>query len=377
MSSSNTSSQVSPSTASQPSSPHELRHISTGTLTPQKDFVRERKLSAQHLGIRVGSRSPTSIPSSPTSVHSSSSAIFERDIEPITPSPPHLSHPHRTPRGKATEQLDHAVPTVLDSAAAVLSSPTDDQLIAVVAPVTTELSSFSNLSSRLSSRSPSPTYGRANVPLMNLPSPSPSLTLPLPAHPGAQKLTVQTPPGGPNIDATGVPSPTPTTSYFGLVTRDPGTDVQPTPTTVAHTDLTASSQRSSPSVRPVSPLALSHPPSPHASTKRLSFLSYTDLLTSVPSSTLPLSSLTTSATVSDPPPHLLTVLGIPQQVGSGSTGASPRNSFYGDRDVREGREGLFIDDGGGEWEREGLGQGLEERLESLMVIGDFDSVSKA
>lgn len=316
-----------------------------------------------------------------THSHSSSSAIFERDIEPITPSPPHLSHPHRTPRGKATEQLDHAVPTVLDSAAAVLSSPTDDQLIAIVAPATTEHASFSNLSSRLSSRSPSPTHGRANVPLMNLPSPSPSLTLPLPAHPGAltpQNLTVQTPPGGPSIDATGAPSPTPTTSYFGLVTQEPGTDVQPTPTTVAHTDPTVStSQRSSPSVRPVSPLALSHPPSPHATTKRLSFLSYTDLLTSVPSSTLPLSSLTTSATVSDPPPHLLTVLGIPQHVGGGSAGASPRNSFYGDRDVREGREGLFIDDGGGEWEREGLGQGLEERLESLMTIRDFDSISKA
>jgi hypothetical protein len=65
---------VSPTiTTSQPSSPHELRHIiSAGALTPpQKDSVRERKLSAhpsQHLGLRVGSRSPTSIPSSPTSV---------------------------------------------------------------------------------------------------------------------------------------------------------------------------------------------------------------------------------------------------------------------------------------------------------------------
>jgi hypothetical protein len=312
-----------------------------------------------------------------THSHSSSSAIFERDIEPLTPSPPHISHPHRTPRGKATEQLDHAVPTVLDSAAAVLSSPTDDQLIAVVAPATTEFPSFSGLSSR----SPSPTYGRTSVPLMNLPSPSPSLTLPLPAHPSVQtpqNLTVQTPPGGPSVDATSAPSPTPTTSYFGgMISRDSGADSQ-TPTAVAHTDPTASiSQRSSPSVRPVSPLTLSHPPSPHATTKRLSFLSYTDMLTSVPSSTLPLSSLTTSATVSDPPPHLLSVLGIPQQVGGGSAGASPRNSFYGDRDVREGREGLFIDDGGGEWEREGLGQGLEERLESLMTVGDFDSVSKA
>ncbi len=58
---------------SQPSSPHDLRHvIPTGALTPQKDAVRERKLSAhasQHLGLRVGSRSPTSIPSSPTSVY--------------------------------------------------------------------------------------------------------------------------------------------------------------------------------------------------------------------------------------------------------------------------------------------------------------------
>lgn len=376
---------MSPSTTSQPSSPQELRQIiPTGALTPQKDCGRERKLSAhtsQHLGIRIGSRSPTSIPSSPTSIHSSSSAIFERDIEPITPSPPHLSHPHRTPRGKGTEHLDHAVPTVLDSAAAVLSSPTDDQLIAVVAPATTEFPSFSGLSSRLSSRSPSPTYGKTNVPLMNLPSPSPSLTLPLPAHPTAltpQKLAVQTPPGGLSVDATAVPSPTPTTNYFGLVTRDPGTDCQPTPTTVAHTDLTAStSQRSSPSVRPVSPLALSHPPSPLATTQRLSFISYTDLLTSAPSSTLPLSSLTTSATVSDPPPHLLSVLGVPKHVGGGSAGASPRNSFYGDRDVREGRECLFIEEAGGEWEREGLGQGLEERLETLMAIGDLDSVSKA
>jgi hypothetical protein len=309
-----------------------------------------------------------------THSHSSSSAIFERDIEPVTPSPPHLSHPHRTPRGKATEQLDHAVPTVLDSAATVLSSPMEDQVIAVVAPATAELASLSGVSSRLSSRSPSPTRGRANLPFMNLPSPSPSLTLPLPAHPGvhavtSQKPTVQTPPAGPTTDAMGVPSPTPTTNYFATsVTHESGTDAQPTPMVAASVD--PASQHSSPFVRPVTP----HPPSPHAATKRLSFISYTDLLTSTPSSTLPLSSLTTSATVSDPPPHLLSVLGIPQHSSAGSAGASPRTSFYGDRDVREGREGLFINDVGGEWEREGLGQGLEERLESLMAIRDFDTV---
>ena len=309
--------------------------------------------------------------------HSSSSAIFERDIEPITPSPPHASHPHRTPRGKATEQLDHAVPTVLDSAATVLSSPTDDQVIAVVAPASSELTSLSGFSSRLSSRSPSPTHGRVNMPFMNLPSPSPSITLPLPAYPivhaTPQKLN---PLPGPNADATGVPSPTPTTSHFGgSITQEISTDVQPTPTTATHPDLGVyTAQHSSPSVMPVSPLALSHPPSPHAAMKRLSFISYTDMLTSAPSSTLPLSTLTTSATVSDPPPHLLSVMGIPQHVSAGSVSASPRTSFYGDRDVREGRECLFIDDVGGEWEREGLGQGLEERLESLMTIRDIDSV---
>lgn len=312
-----------------------------------------------------------------THSHSSSSAIFERDIEPITPSPPHPSHPHRTPRGKATEQLDHAVPTVLDSAAAVLSSPTDDQMIAIVAPATSELASLSGLSSRLSSRSPSPTRGKANVPFVNLPSPSPSLTLPLPVQPvqASQKFKYPTPLAGPNAEADGAPSPTPTTSFFGgSVSQEAGTDAQPTPTTVASPDLTASvSLRSSPSVLPVSPLALSHPPSPHTATKRLSFISYTDLLASTPSSTLPLSTLTTSATIADPPPHLLSVLGIPQH-GGGSASASPRTSFYGDRDVREGRDGLFIDDAGGEWEREGLGQGLEERLESLMTVGELDSV---
>lgn len=247
-----------------------------------------------------------------------------------------------------------------------------------MAPATSEQAPLSGLSSRLSSRSPSPTRGRANVPFMNLPSPSPSLTLPLPAHPvqaTSQKFKVQTPPAGPNAETVSAASPTPTTGYFGgPASQEASTDAQPTPTTVASPDLTVSvSQRSSPSVLPVSPLALPHPPSPHTATKRLSFISYTDLLASTPSSTLPLSTLTTSATAADPPPHLLSVLGIPQH-GGGSVNASPRTSFYGDRDVREGRDGLFIDDGGGEWEREGLGQGLEERLESLMTVGELDSV---
>ena len=72
----------------------------------------------------------------------------------------------------------------------------------------------------------------------------------------------------------------------------------------------------------------------------------------------------------DPPPHLPAVLGVPQQAASAASGSireSARSSWYlNDRDVREGRDGLFVDEAGGEWEREGLGQGLEERLDALL-----------
>ncbi|THH16754.1 hypothetical protein EW146_g3928 [Bondarzewia mesenterica] len=413
-----TSTHLSPSARNSP--PSELRHItSNGALTPQKDSNRDRRLSnraSQGLQHRLGSRSPVSIPSSPTSVHSSSSAIFERDIEPISPNPPQQSHPHRTPRGKMSEQLDHSVPSVLDSAAAVLtstSSPADDQNIAVVAPVS-DFGSRSGFGSpsRMSSRSPSPHSAlganRANL-LMNLPSPSPSLTLPLPLVPSTSPPASQSPPQRPTVQTQQFPSATstsgisagpqppgafpvsatPTSSFFPVsstasspttTAREHAPDTFPTPT---HTSNDASEVMPPVTGFPLSAnlpsatsansngLAVSHPPSPRAHTKRLSFMSYTDLLSSTPTSTLPLSSFTTS--VSDPPPHLPSVLGVPQ-MQAGSAGSSihgdRRSSFYGgERDVREGREGMLLDDVGGEWEREGLGQGLEERLEALMGAG--------
>ena len=65
--------------------------------------------------------------------HSSSSAIFERDIEPIASPLTLSSDPHHIPRAKFTEELERAVPSVLDSAAAVLTStnPDDDDLDAI------------------------------------------------------------------------------------------------------------------------------------------------------------------------------------------------------------------------------------------------------
>ncbi|KAF6755548.1 hypothetical protein DFP72DRAFT_1169451 [Ephemerocybe angulata] len=102
----------------------QLRHMSSSLASPTQ---RPHRRTSQHLrtsDARLGS--PSSIPSSPTSIHSSSSAIFERDIEPLLlpPSPPHPNRPldpHRIPRARATEQLESSTLGVLDSATAALT----------------------------------------------------------------------------------------------------------------------------------------------------------------------------------------------------------------------------------------------------------------
>lgn len=84
-----------------------------------------------------------------------------------------------------------------------------------------------------------------------------------------------------------------------------------------------------------------------------------DLLSSTPASTLPLSSLT-GASAADPP-HLPSVLGLPQAQYAASSAAG---SVFGGGGAGAGGDNM-LDDVGGEWEREGLGRGLEERLEAL------------
>ena len=89
-----------------------------------------------------------------------------------------------------------------------------------------------------------------------------------------------------------------------------------------------------------------------------------DLLSSTPASALPLSTLTSAAIVSEPPPHIPSVIGVPQaQYAASSSGGSIHGAptYVLERDGVSG----VVDDVGGEWEREGLGKGLEERLEGL------------
>ncbi|EIN04602.1 hypothetical protein PUNSTDRAFT_146285 [Punctularia strigosozonata HHB-11173 SS5] len=157
----------SPPATSLASSP-DLRKLTSATnLAPGPSPQKQRSLSPRnsiHMGRGTRSPNDSSIPSSPTSIHSSSSAIFERDVEPLplpslTPStnPPvhaggapspvhggfdkqsiHGPNPHLMPRGKATEQLEQSVPSVLDQAATLLtaSGPDEEDQIAVVTPAT-------------------------------------------------------------------------------------------------------------------------------------------------------------------------------------------------------------------------------------------------
>lgn len=334
------------------------------------------------------------------------------------------------------------MPSVLDSAAELLTSTTDieESLIAVEAPATSSAVCASRGTSVVGSpvgrgsRSPSPSGNSTRVRtsmLLNLPSPTQSSIVAVPLSPSSVvsggrlggsppapsslsggSPNVSPPPLQTNISATS-PSSEPaipggfppsasqvgsiTPSSVGGSTQYESASSSPKTTTLEHpphpfpsdpaspvtptaTNSFATSQQSRPQT--------SHPPSPSQTAhKRLSFLSYTDILASTPVTTQPLSALTSPAT-DVPPPHLPTVSLSVHAVGTRSVSASTaasmsgsaRNSLVLDSvlaghthgkaaaDVKEPTGGIG-DDLGGEWEREGLGRGLEERLEALMAIG--------
>ncbi|KAF8066509.1 hypothetical protein FPV67DRAFT_1670008 [Lyophyllum atratum] len=335
----------------------DLRHM-----TSNPTLVSPRH--SQHLRAHSPARSPTSIPSSPTSVHSSSSAIFERDIEPLSPPSPqthttlHAStNAHRIPRSKTTEQIEHSVPSVLDSAAAILASIENANDVSIITPASYSGSfagsGFASPIGSLRSRSPSPTIGSLTAHGRN------SLLLSIPQQQQQQAQAQQglavSPPGAPrspppliqtttNNAATPAPPAivTPTSAYFSVADESetgstvysadeseagadpsvngthPEVPQSPPPTTSAPLPPLPSPAYSSTS-HPASPSsATSIHPSTNAASKRLSFISYADLLTSTPTSTLPLSSLTTAASASEPPPHL-----------PGVTSPSPGTSLRG------------------------------------------------
>lgn len=426
--------------------------------------------------------------------HSSSSAIFERDIEPmLSPSSTFLqspvspssgarhapTDPHRIPRSRNTEQLEQAVPSVLDSAAAILATLDIDasasggdgpisvsppernaiEQISVVAPASSTFEGMlggrggrsSGFASPLSlrSRSPSPIGSRVRgqhstdlllgIPTTSMVSPhtvSSTVSSPtrspkarqstLGTSPTARQATLGTSPPARNATL----STSPTYRNANLSSSPPYHAPSMSPSISRDSTLSALSATDTPSLltpttefdpmtssftsNPTSPVRSSHSPSPHAATKRLSFMSYSDLLSSTPASTLPLSSLTKEARGDEPPPHIPSVSGLnlvsaaAASVGSsiysgsagrrgsrtpsmhgfsiagtgGSTSPSPpphppmglaaslntlshAHSMGGLSHSANKRDSIaLVDNVGGEWEREGLGMGLEERLES-------------
>ncbi|KAG5634426.1 hypothetical protein H0H81_002041 [Sphagnurus paluster] len=410
----------------------DLRHM---TSTPALTSPR----LSQHLRPHSPARSPGSIPSSPTSVHSSSSAIFERDIEPLCPPSPqhhstlHPSNSHRIPRSKTTEQIEHSVPSVLDSAAAILASIDNTNDVAIVAPVSFAHnfagSGFASPIGSFRSRSPSPTIGTLaahgrNSLLLSIPQQQ-QVLMTSPAT-----TTARAPPAIQTNVAQAAPPAivTPTSAYFSVADgaesqspQDTESVHPPLPSTPppagpsslpAHASTSTSSPGSSSKSQPHSPTSRTHTlsqaplgsvsvsASPNAATKRLSFVSYGDMLTSVPTSTLPLSSLTTAASAFEPPPHIPSVSVATSYPGSAatslrgfsmapthhpnSTHPHPHHDAFGpttanataSASAAQKADSVLLgmlgpghpagaDDVGGEWEREGLGRGLAERIDVL------------
>ncbi|KAF9477279.1 hypothetical protein BDN70DRAFT_896658 [Pholiota conissans] len=408
-----------PTTAPPPPPPIDLKHMTSSTALVSPGHRR----ASQHLRTgdpRVGS-SASSIPSSPTSVHSSSSAIFERDIEPLVPpSPPHHAfsptsphtyqppNPHRIPRARGSESLEQSVPSVLDSAAAILGSLPGDadalaigEQVAVVAPAPTgaqfdfaggagggfsgsvggRTSGFASPIGSFRSRSPSPSGNKISAAelLLSIPQASiesnPTSTSSSPSNSQSRSRPVIR-----------------TTDTANTVTQVGSSDNS----VVAGDEMSITSPSApSPLASPrsqASPLSASHPPSPtlHSATKRLSFMSYADLRASTPAQLTTLSSLTTAAGT-EPPPHIPGVSGL-NGLASPSASASRAGSIRNVSLTPAMGLGLnlnalglgptggithpgmkdsiaLLDNVGGEWERQGLGTGMEERLEALAGVG--------
>ena len=291
--------------------------------------------------------------------HSSSSAIFERDIEPIptlslaAPSPTHVVNPHRIPRGKATEAIETSVPSVLDSAINALN---DDPCTVTVLSSAPLLVCSPGLHS-----SPGSGTSSGSPPVMSLllqgmgvgglVSASASVS-------GAASVSGFTSGFASPIASSRAPSPARSVSPLG--------DASGSPTrTMAISSFT--NAPASPVKKASVPGPVNHSPQAVKSTNRLSFISYTDLLTSAPIAAQPLSAVLAPGAL-EPQTHVVVV----NDEDSGSTRGRPgyagsvMGDTKGDRGGEKDVDSLgVVGLGGGEWEREKMGWGLEERLERL------------
>jgi hypothetical protein len=338
--------------------------------------------------------------------------ILSLSLSGASTSPGHSPNPHLVPRGKGSEALDQSVPSVLDSAVEVLaSSPSGDidalADVAVLAPASSGLAqSLSAIltpsaGSPVRSRGASPMRSRSPSPLRRLSGVPSSLEQSLlgasisssisPTRPTIDTQATLT--QVPRLNDTSNGTDAPSTSSSPTTTTLERAPALPTPTPAATFNIQGSANpnvaipRPSPPRSPGAADRLGAPPSPSRASKRLSFLSYADLLSSTPASTVPLAALTSSAGT-EPPPHLPSVLGLAAAAQDGRHAGSSASSVHGvplgnspigtghghgfgasGHAARGQRESVLLvpgEEAGGEWEREGLGMGLEERMEVLL-----------
>ncbi|WVO17822.1 hypothetical protein L204_105520 [Cryptococcus depauperatus] len=384
-------------------------------------------------------------PSSPSSIHSSGSAIFERDIEQpsmaslsLNPNPPHQPHtlkhkPSRILHLSHGSPLDHTVPAVLDDAVEALTQGGQDtgglKDLEIEAPAPNaggmarpSLSSLPSITGRRiptghaailanSSRSPSPVSINSRTSSMASPTQSP----PILAQLSGQTFGTAAGPGGTGMAAS-LASPATSTQKMqhassvarpampmristgpqlpggwafkeekgDVLNKEPQASVPaPTPASIPHPGQTSSPLNVIPAH--LSPSKVVGKSQHH----RLSFVSYNDILLSIPTQVTSFGEIT-SGTVS--PEHLpgtvspslstrSPVISPPTNGDSPLPGASPSPVSLGnsavlgqqsqqsalkkvgpkaswDGNIR-GSFGL----GEAEWKKEGLGKGLEQRLE--------------
>jgi len=310
---------------------------------------------------------------------SSNSAIFERDIEPssanlISTVESINGHAHPPPPG----DTDPKSSAVLDSAIAALTEDSNQQIndpttmnIAVISPTATTVHASGTFTPTgmsspggLRSLGTNPSRGTSisktrNFSMHSGPnsvvggsrSPSPtrrSFSVNVPggqASPGSQSPRIPSMQSNTLVSGTfGTSSPTATSSVNVSPSMSPLSNIMPLSAQEGFAGPIAEAQSHSPSYSQggLSPLL-------SQASKRLSFVSYSDILNSAPLSSVPFSTIITS---DEPPPHLPAVMGSTME-NVPASGSSVVGSDAG--------EWL-----GGEWEREGFGKGLEERLEAVL-----------
>ncbi|KAK4688896.1 hypothetical protein P7C73_g1211, partial [Tremellales sp. Uapishka_1] len=370
--------------ASRTSSPQPLSHRSLSPDVPlHQPVARNATSSPGAVAIQSLPHHLASRPSSPSSIHSSSSAIFERDIEAapvasLTLNPANASNKlnhkpsklHALPHGS---NLDHTVPAVLDDAVEALARDSGPNAVELEIEAPSS-SAAPHIMARHSStslagvggakkmspgpgdRSPSPISITSRTSGMSSPAQSPPIFGQVGSQPLGHDGSGSVSPVGlrPTLGArlsTGPLLPGGWAQAFGGAKA--GTEAKPAASPAAIDETPAQPPQA----------ALPSHLSPSKEKRRVSFLSYNDLLLSVPTTITPFDDIT-SGNLS--PDHLPGTVS-PAHGRSPIVPPPPGGTLEKQHSWEAGRNGGLGLGNDGEWSREGLGKGLEQRLEDLVV----------